>query len=93
MVNMILDKLLLCLRDCPLHGIELLREINARPIIGKHTYHPVEMSLGSLQALDDARMHFVDGRFHGDTRYSSEGAVTIPGQGCQRLKGELRCSS
>jgi hypothetical protein len=92
-INMILDKLLLRLRDCPLNGIELLREINAGSIIRKHPYHPVQMPLRSLEALDDARMRFVDGGFHGDVGYSWERAMTMLGRGCRRLKGEAPCSS
>jgi hypothetical protein len=76
MVNMILDKLPLRLRDCPLNCKELLREIDARSIIGKHPYHLVKMPFGSLEALHDARMRLVNGRFHDGASYSSKRTVT-----------------
>lgn len=53
MVEMILNERSFRLTDRLLDGVELLRDVKARPPRGKHVHHAAEMAFGALQALDD----------------------------------------
>jgi hypothetical protein len=58
---MVVDQLLLRLRDRTLNRIELLRQVKAGTAIRKHRYDFVKMPFGQPQAFDDAGVRFVDG--------------------------------
>jgi len=55
-VDVIMDQRLLRLSDRLLHGVELLREIEAGTAVGEHLDHLVKMAFGAFQAFDDFRM-------------------------------------
>ena len=65
-VDVIVDEGFLRLSDRLLHGVELLREIEAGPAVGEHLDHLVKMAFGAFQAFDDFRMAGVRMFLHGD---------------------------
>ena len=65
-VDVIVDEGFLGLSDRLLHGVELLREIEAGTAVGEHLNYLVKMAFGAFQAFDDFRMAGVRMFFHGD---------------------------
>jgi hypothetical protein len=56
MIQVVIDEGLLGLAHCALCGVELLRDVQARPSRFDHFRNAAQLALGSLESLEDFRM-------------------------------------
>jgi hypothetical protein len=59
---MVVDQFTLRICDGVFHGVQLLREIKARPLLLEHVENRPEVTMSALEPGDDLRM---GGVFHG----------------------------
>ena len=60
MIDVIMDQCALCLANGLLDCVQLLRQIKAGAILGKHLDDAAEVTFGTLQPLDDIGVSFVN---------------------------------
>jgi hypothetical protein len=60
MVDMIVNQGFLCLSDCLFDRMELLRQIEARPLILDHFDHVAEVPLGTTEPPGDFGMRLMN---------------------------------
>src|SRR4029079_16827923 len=60
-IDVIVDQHRLGVRDCFLDGMELLRQLDARPFCHDHGYDRAQMAFGPLKASDDVGMGLMQG--------------------------------
>src|SRR5207244_6057336 len=63
MIDVVVDKSLLCGTDCLFDRMQLLRDIEAGTLSFDHVDDGAQVSLGALQALDDFRVTLMKFRF------------------------------
>jgi len=65
-IDVIVNQRLFCLTNGLLDGMELLRQVDARPTLFDHVDDAPQVSRGSPQPLDDLRVALMkDGTLHG----------------------------